>query len=229
MKRRAIVSALAGALVVALGGCGSGSTKTVVDTVAASTSWSSTLDLSTSTTATTPAGPPTCAAVALQAPRCTLNGVLITVAHGIHTLRLKTLDVKVVGVRTASTVSNAGISSTAKGEFLIITIDVANRADSPETFDDGGFQQQTQLELDGASHTEDFNAENEADAQSFVTNNSALQPGESTTGDLVFDVPPGAAAKATSDSRDVLIIGNFGDDLSQEQPSTLGLITLKGA
>jgi hypothetical protein len=82
--------------------------------------------------------------------------------------------------------------------------------------------------LDGKSYTEDFHAENQADAQSFVTNNSAIQPGESTTGDLVFDVPPAAAARATNDPRDVLIIGNFGDDLSQQQPSKLGLVALKG-
>lgn len=50
MKRRVVASALAGVLIVALAGCGGGSTKAVVGTVGASTSWSATLDLNPSTT-----------------------------------------------------------------------------------------------------------------------------------------------------------------------------------
>ena len=214
-----------------VGGCGSSTktvTKTVVDTVTVPAATTSTAT-ATTTAAATPSGPPNCAAVEFRATHCTLSGVNFTVAHGTQTLEMKTLAANIAGVRTASTVSNNGISATASGEFLIITIHVLNKADSPETFDGGGFQQQTQLELDGKSYTEDFHAENQADAQSFVTNNSSIQPGEAVNGDLVFDVPPADAAKATTDPRDVLIIGNFGDDLSQQQPSALGLIAIKGA
>jgi hypothetical protein len=235
MRHRASVVALGGLLSLVAAGCG-GSTKTVtqkvVDTVtapAAATTATSSAPITTSTSVTTPSGPPSCTAVAFKTAHCTLGGVSFTVAHGTQTLRLKTLALNITGVRTTSTVANNSISATAKGEFLIVTISVTNKTTSPETFDGGGFQQQSELELDGASYTESFHAENQADAQSFITNNSPIQPGESATGDLVFDVPPAEAAKATTDSRDVLIIGNFGDDLSQQQPSKLGLIALSGA
>lgn len=97
----------------------------------------------------------------------------ISVVHGTQTLHLKTLNVHVVGVRTASTVSSGtGTSATAKGEFLIVAIGVTTRTSTPETFDGGGFQSQSMLQLNRATYTDDFHAENQADQQSFVTNNS---------------------------------------------------------
>jgi Domain of unknown function (DUF4352) len=213
-----------------LAGCG-GSTKTAVQTVTApaGTTPTTSTAVATTTSSAAPTGPPDCATVAFQAPKCTSNGILFTVVHGMQTLHLKTLDVNVVGVRTASTVSSGtGISATATGEFLIISIHVANKTSTPETSDGGGFQNQDMLQLSGATYTEDFHAENQADQQSFVTNNSPIQPGESVTGDLVFDVPTSAASGATKNPRAGLVIANFGDDLSQ-MPSSLGLIALSGA
>lgn len=192
---------------------------------------STTTTPATTQTQTTPSGPPACSGPVFQtASTCVLNGgTTVKIARGTATLHLKTLDAQVVGIRTASTVANSGISATANGVFLIIAIKVTNKASAPETFDGGGFSQQTSLELNGSTYTEDFHAENEADPQSFVTNNSPVQPGESVTGDLVYDVPPSKASTATSSPRAVLLIGNFGDDFSQSAPSTVGLIALKGA
>lgn len=184
----------------------------------------------TGTTSSTPSGPPACSTVDLQtAKTCDLSGTSIRIVHGSALLRLKTLKVHVASVHTTSNVSaGSGFSSTAKGIYLIVTLTVTNTSNSPQTFDDVSANQ-TSLNLNGTSYGEAFDAENTNDPNSFITNNNGIQPGESQTGDVIFDIPPRKAAEAMSGDRSGLFVGNFGDDLSQSLPSGIGFITLKGA
>jgi len=142
------------------------------------------------------------------------------------TLRLKTLSARVEGLRSAGTVATGGtISATANGEYLIVTLKVTNNTDSPETFD-GISSHETELVADGKDFTEAFKAENQADQQSFISQSEAIQPGESATGDVVFDVPPAIAAKVLSGQKGGLAILNFGEENSESAPG-LGVISLE--
>ncbi len=144
-------------------------------------------------------------------------------------LHLKTLTARVVGVRAAPTVSNGpSFTSTANGEYLIITLSISNTTTAPATFDGGGESNQTVLLADERSYTEAFNAENGDDGDSFITKNEAIQSGESKTGDVIFDLPPKIIQKVLSGAKGGIFIGNFGDDLSSELPTGAGVISLEG-
>lgn len=157
------------------------------------------------------------------------SGQTIALAHGTQPLRLKTLTAQIVGVRTAGSVSSGdgAVSATATGVFLIVTLRVVNRTDAPQTFDGIGAAQ-VALGLNGATYTESFQAENQADQQSFISQSTPIQPGESQTGAVVFDVPP-ARARTLRAPDDVLLVCDFGQSFSSSVPPGAGMISLGGA
>ncbi len=210
---------------------GCGTTKTVTEKTPPPAA--SVTTPSTTTTTTAAAGPTPCATANIAhgttTGSCTLKaGVVVHYAPRSMPLHLKTLIARVVGVRGASTVSNgSNITSTANGQYLIVTLSITNIMSSPASFDGVGGNQ-TMLEADEKTYTEAFKAENEADPNSFVTNNESIQPGESKTGDVIFDLPPSIIKKVLGGEKGGVFIGNFGDDLSSELPSGVGVISLEG-
>lgn len=220
--------ALTMGLALLAGGCGS----TVIRTVTAPAPPAS----STPTVATTPqpavASPSQIApcAQAVTTPqdrKCTLNGTFVWLAHGTgQMLRLKTLDAQLLSIRSASSVSNGpGFTATANGTYLIFTLRITNVMSSPQAF--GGIgSTQTVLSLGGSAYSDAFSAENGNDGQSFLTQDTPIQPGESQTGDLIYDVPSAKAQTAISGRSGGLVIANFGGDLSQTIPADSGVITL---
>jgi hypothetical protein len=186
----------------------------------------------TSASASTSSGPPQCAATGFSGSECVAsNGTTFKLAHGTGTLHLKSLDASVAGVRTADSLYDSAANShvTPNGTFLIIALHVLNKSDSPAAFDGGGYQNQSLLQINGRTYQEDSHAEIFGDPQSPYGQDNSVSPGESVTYDLVFDVPPHVAGGVTSNRRTGLIIGNYGDDFSLSLPSTVGMITLKGA
>jgi Domain of unknown function (DUF4352) len=215
------------ALVVGLSGCG-GSTKTVVQTVTASPSASTSSSTSSTITVTTPTGPQPCQDVQraqnIRPTVCDLpNGTFIKVATENYPLRLKSLTVRFVGAHSATSVSDpsGAASATANGTFEIITLRVTNDSNTPQTVESVGgnaFALET-LSTNSKTYTESFQAENQADPNSFVSQNTApIQPDASQTGDIVFDLPASALAKIRSSGAG-LLFGEFGTDLSTASPS----------
>jgi hypothetical protein len=218
-------------LSAAVAGCG-GSTKTVIERVPASAS-ATTASTSSTAPATTapPAGPPPCASTdvahAHTTGRCkTPAGNVIHYGPKALTLHLKTLSARVENVRSAGTVSNGGsISATASGEYVIVALTITNETDAPEEFD-GISAHQTELIANEKSYTEAFKAENEADQQSFVSQSESIQPGESKTGDVIFDLPPAVARKVLAGEKGGLAVLNFGEE-SSSTASGFGVISLE--
>jgi hypothetical protein len=221
------------AAVVALAGCG-GATKTVVQTVSvARTPTSASTTSSTAATASTPSGPPTCASVFqpsdIRPVVCSFQtGSFVKGATENYPIRLKTLTAQFVAARTASSVadSSGAATATATGTFLIITLRISNNSSTPQTVESIGNSAAELFTLgsDSKQYSESFAAENQADEQSFVSQNSTpIQPDASQTGDVVFDLPPSALASVRAHGAG-LLLGDFGVDLSSagasNDPST---------
>lgn len=216
---------------IGLAGCGS--TKTVTETVSPSSTSTSTSTTAptaattTPTTATTASGPPSCQSatkpsdvnpVVCQAS----NGTYFKVATENHPIRLKTLTIEFVGAHSAPSVStgNGGPSATASGTFEIITLRVTNNTTTPQTVESIGGDYFNLETLDGTGKTfsESFQAENQADQNAFISNDSPIQPGGAQTGDIVFDLPASGLIEVRKTGAG-LVFGDFGTDLSSANAS----------
>jgi hypothetical protein len=129
---------------------------------------------------------------------CTADGATITVVNLGHEARLRTLGVRLNGCRIA-----------AHGTFARCSLTVRNRSDAPRRFDSAG-RTQTMLVIDGTQFFERSDAERRADARSLVARDSHIEPGQSRTGDVVFDLAPRFIHGLRSSGN--LFVFNFGDD-----------------
>ena len=198
------------ALLLVATGCGA-ETKTVIRTVSAAPATTTATETATvATTASTPSSPPDCQSFDQHKEgRCATNGLSLVVANRGHEARLHTLAATLNGCRTTQSVSDGyGQSATAAGIYVICSLTVRNRADGPESFGDNGAQ--TLLLVDRKRYTDAFDAENQADQQSFVSQDGDLQPGLSRTGDVIFDVPQRLAGDALT--RGSVLTVDFGTD-----------------
>jgi hypothetical protein len=199
----------------------------VVQTVTArpaSSSASSTTSTATTvaTTTTTPTGPPSCqVALSKSDIRPTVcvpqNGTFLKTATENYPLKLTSLTVEFLGARSTTSVSDSGaVSATANGTFEIITLRVTNNGSSPQTVESVGgnsFSLET-LVSNSKTYSESFEAENQADQTSFVSQSSTpIQPDASQTGDVVFDLP-GPALNSIRRHGAGLLFGDFGTDLT---------------
>jgi hypothetical protein len=158
---------------------------------------------------------------------CTHGGITWVIVDENHTLKLKTLGATLVNVRTSKTLSSATGAATANGEFVIATVTIANKLPSPQTFDQAKTQQ-AGLILDGTVVKEAVVAESEADANSCLSlHTTPIQPGQSLTCDVVFDVSPSAAADLGKHGSGDLYFVDFGSDLAGSiYPQMIGQIRL---
>lgn len=220
--KRAVATSVAA--LTMLGGCG-GSTKTVVETVTASSPATASPTTTTATTTTATAantGPPDCSSVSARTyvGKCTHGGVTLILANRGSPVHLKTLTVMVVNVDTPQTISSgSGFTANANGTFVQVTIAVTNTTHAPQTFDEGSSTSQGSLEIGNNTYSVSFDAENTNDPNSFVTNNNAIQPGETRTGTIDFDVPSSAAAQASQHG--ALLITDFGDSVDSAQSAAV--------
>jgi hypothetical protein len=130
------------------------------------------------------------------------------------------MRVKVVNVDTPSSVSNgSGFTANARGTFVVVTIAVTNATTSPQTFDEGSSTSQGSLEIGKNSYSVSFDAENTNDPNSFVTNDNAIQPGETRTGTIDFDVPSSAARQAYEHG--ALFVVDFGESVDSAQTAAV--------
>jgi hypothetical protein len=161
---------------------------------------------------------------------CKQGSKSFQVVNSTSTLKLKSLTAKLNGASSADSLSadEGTETATAHGRFVIFNITVSNRLDSAQSINlAGSNSSQISLLLGKRDYSDAFDAENGPDPQSCVDvtgiGGSEIQPGESATCDVVFDVPTSAVAQAAKTGNlDVL---NFGDDFSGDSPTgTFGVI-----
>lgn len=213
-------------LVGALAGCGGGSThkdKTTAPGASAATG---------PLASTTPgAGSTDCNArginpTGMREGTCTHAGVTWVIVDEDHTLKLKTLWARLMGVRTAKSLTSTTAAATANGAFVVASVTITNKLHLPQMFD-AASAQQAGLILDGTVFKEAVAAESQADPSSCLKLASSIAPDQSETCDLIFDVPAHAAADLGRHGSGDLYLVNFGADLGGSVlPQRIGQIRL---
>ena len=129
-------------------------------------------------------------------------------------LKLATLHAKIDHVSIGhETSSDLGVK-TAHGKFVLVTLSVTNHSDSPQSFDSLGGE--TALVLSNQKqYSERFDAANGYDQNSFMMNDDDIQPDQTATHELVFDVPAHAVVSGSN-----LAVLNFGDDMTSTVDDT---------
>ncbi len=227
MVRKALISLAATAVaILAITGCGgSGGTKTVTvaetTTVGADTSSGagSNADTSPTTSTRTATNPTDCDALGINPAKLregpsSSQGEQDYVVNKGNTAHLASLDVSLQDVRSTDSVSDPdGMDgAVAKGKFIIATVTIYNKLHSSQSWD----SRQSALSLAAAgsdtndSYDEAFDAENGPDQKSCIWKagaREALQPGMSTTCDLIYDVPKTRSADLAGS---YVMVGGFG-------------------
>lgn len=194
------------ALTAIVTGCGD--TKTVVKTVTAPNSASV-----PSTTASKPKSK-NCDDLGINSQQlnegvCFTKGRKFKVVNRASTLRLGEINVQLVGSRLVKTLGGEFSSARAMGMFWVATVVVRNTTNAPQDFNGSGDQDGAFLVLgNGKVYTQTFDAANGPDQQSCIwksTDNGGIQPDGMETCDLIFDLPPSAAAKVERDG-DLVVV-----------------------
>jgi Domain of unknown function (DUF4352)/Protein of unknown function (DUF2510) len=157
----------------------------------------------------------------LKEGSCTWKGQGYVVVNRNSTLTLDQLTARLVGISTADTLQARSFGPlSASGTFVIARVEITNTTNKPQTYDSSG--DASSLTLGRDVYTEDFEVENGAATDSFVRRSKELQPRESMTGTLVYDVPADAVDHLETDG--YLTVANFRDDDASQRPEQLGLI-----
>ncbi|HEU5254159.1 MAG TPA: DUF4352 domain-containing protein [Solirubrobacterales bacterium] len=217
-----VLAGFLGALIA--GGDGGTTTTTVVETVEAQSSSSE--EVETVKDDSEDAGRSDCDSQGINREvgkegTCTEDGVSLVVVDRESTLKLKELNVTVRDMETTSTASDEfGTTKSANGVYVIFDLEVLNKTNSPLYFDSS--QEQALLYLGDNEYTEDFEVENYALDDSFLSKFEEIQPETSTTGTIAFDVPQ----KLIPDLGETgnLAILNFSDEGEAGAAEQLGII-----
>jgi hypothetical protein len=155
------------------------------------------------------------------------TGSKLTVVNQGSDLKMRSLVARVNGIRQAQTVATDGgyISETASGTFLIFSLTVTNRLDQP--IEVGGVGTSlTALVLDNdKQYDEDFDASNQALQTSFLSRDAPVQPDETATGEVVFDLPAKALRRVTKKGA-ALVVAPLGEDVNDDLKRA-GIIRIK--
>jgi hypothetical protein len=184
------------------------------------------------TQATLSSNTPQCDASGITKPParegvCSANGVTVTVADKAHWLHAGEYDVRVVGIRTATTLRSAR-TLRAHGKFVVIRLSVKNTSNAPRAFDSSSGL--VSLLVDKKHFTESREAETDPSLNSFRLRGQALQPGDTATGTVAFELPLKHAKHLYAAGSDLAFL-NFSDEasgypVSPRAPKKLGFIRL---
>jgi hypothetical protein len=186
------------------------------------------------TQATLSSNSPQCDASGITKPParegvCTFNGVTVTVADRAHWLHAGEYDVRVVGVRTATTLrTRSARTLRAHGKFVVIRLSVKNTSNAPRAFDSSSGL--VSLLVDKKHFTESREAETDPSLNSFRLRGHALKPGDTATGTVAFELPLEHAKHLYAAGSDLVFL-NFSDEasgypVSPRAPKKLGFIRL---
>lgn len=150
---------------------------------------------------------------------CIEEGKRITAVNKDSTLSLKELDAVLVGIEQTKTLGG----ESANGTYALFTLKVTNKASEPK--DLGSLGEQPILSVNGKTYTRDTEAEIGLDGPFGITE-SEVQPDETVTGQVVFDLPPPASSQLeTPKGAGNLALFNFSDE-DPETAKSAGVIRL---
>lgn len=143
---------------------------------------------------------------------CTKDGIKFTIVDRDSNLRLEELDAELLKVEKTKTFPDA--TKPANGTYVIFTLAVTNKTNSPQKFGGAGAADAALLVISNKVYSRNTDAEIALE-DSFTFASEDTQPDERRIGKLVFDIPEPAAAKmeARSSGAGNLDIGNFSESL----------------
>lgn len=155
---------------------------------------------------------------------CSSNGIKGIVVGDRTPLPLHSMTVTVdrtrITKKLVDAIDGTTISSaTAQGEFVVIRVTVKNKTTTPQNFSP---YLQTEAQIKKDQYTVSPKGE-VADTGSQGLDND-IEPGETGTGDLVYDVPSSLAPSFPLYA--ALLVVNFGQSLTFGSASQVGLIVL---
>jgi hypothetical protein len=211
-------------IVAVLGACGGDSgPETVVKTVTQSEPPAT--EQSTTDESAAPSSDASCEEQGINSEErnegtCTDNGVRYTVVNKDSMVRIPEVSARLVSIEQVKTLSSDIDTLTANGIYVIFRVAVKNRLNVPTAVEEGQFV----LVVNDKNYTENFDAENGVVEDSFVWQSDDLQPGETRTGALVFDIPTPAAGEVERVGN--LSVVPFSEVGYSERPTHVGSIRL---
>jgi hypothetical protein len=203
MRVFAVLTAAAG---LALAGCGGGGGDNTKTTFATATCDSKGIDNTVGNTGT-----------------CLRNGITYTVVNKNQGLDLEQLDAQIVNVQTEKEVQgDPRGKAIAKGRFVVVSLRVKNKTDSPQRFAGPGFEQ-TELAIGGRRYPEGASATTLLRANFLGL--GPIDGGKTVTGSVAFEVPANLAENLAKEKA-VLAIVNFNDAGKLDETKRLGIIRL---
>jgi hypothetical protein len=160
---------------------------------------------------------------------CDVRGFTITVANRAHLLRVGEYDVRFVRLRTAKTLhTRSGQTMHARGTFVLLTLRVKNTLDVPVAFD--RHSNLVSLRVDRKDFTENREAEGDPSIGSYRLHGRGMQPDETDTGTIVFDLPAEHAKNIYARGSNAVFINYSGESsgypASGNAPKRLGYLRL---
>jgi hypothetical protein len=160
---------------------------------------------------------------------CDVKGFTISVANRAHRLSVGEYDVRFVGLRTVTTLhTRSGRTLRANGKFVIVTLSVKNKLSAPRAFDQRSAL--VSLLVDKKNFTENRDAEGDPSIDSFRLRGRVMQPDETDTGTIVFDLPAEHANNVYARGSDLVFINFSGESsgypASGNAPQRLGYLRL---
>lgn len=147
--------------------------------------------------------------VKLHEGACTQpNGQKVKVVNKTTTLVLPQMSVHYNGYTTASSISSDVGTEAANGTYVIVSLTITNRLDSPVAVEPDGIALGLVRHGHFKTYTHSFDAENEP-GSSFVWNSDPIQPDQSQTGTVIFDIPTNYVSLVARNGN--LIVYQFSD------------------
>jgi len=133
------------------------------------------------------------------------------------------MNVRLGGYRTAKTLSASTGTEAAQGTYVITTLTVTNKLNQPVTFDSEQVTLNIGTERNARTFTSDFDAGN-MPGNSFIWNDDEIQPGNSKTGTVIFDVARRSLNRIETSGNLTLV--QFSDAGSDQPERAVGVIRL---
>lgn len=204
----AVLTAAAGLAIAGCGGGGSDNTKT---TAATASCESKGINDTVGNTGT-----------------CIRDGITYTVVNKNQVLNLEQLDAKVVSMQIEKSVTESPKrKAVARGRYVVVTLQVKNKLDSPARFGGPGFEQ-AELAVGSRQYPHRQYPEGASATTLLRTDflgHGPLGAGKTVTGSVAFEVPTKIAQSLVKENA-VLAIANFNDAGKLDTTKRLGIIRL---
>ncbi|HEX6116263.1 MAG TPA: DUF4352 domain-containing protein [Solirubrobacterales bacterium] len=153
---------------------------------------------------------------------CSAAGTEYVVADYGEELELDTLTAKIDAIEETGTVRGDYLKPrrSKNGVYAVATLSITNPGNGTQLFDD--FGEQARLVAGTQTFSEPFNVLNGVATDSFLWQAKKIKPGDTVSGDVVFDIPEAAAEEL--DANGAVQVLNFGDEGNLRRADQIGLL-----